>query len=329
MTSTARSPLAEPARVIEPSAADPTGLADSVPRRAFEIVLAWVESRILTGELRVGDQLPPERELARLLDVSRAAVREAVRTLQAQGVVRSSVGAGGAGGTTVTAVPANALTRLLRLHVALANFVVDDVVEARIALERLSIRLACRNARASDLAEMRRAIAVMEEPGIDKPRFNDADTALHCRCWTHSALCTTGTTSSTPCAQITGPCMPRSKQATPTRPKRWSRPTSAQPGPGCTPACSERRARGIPPPDRAPREGQACSRIRLPLARMVARASASTESMTSPSVTPRSRARTDNSVQPRTMASHPRSRRCARTAWKRVGSTRRPALTPA
>ena len=143
--------------------------------RAFEVVLAWVESRILAGELCVGDQLPPERELAKQLEVSRAVVREAVRTLQAQGVVRSAVGAGGTGGTTVTAVPAHALTRLLRLHVAL----VDDVIEARIAMERLSIRLACRNARASDLAEMRRAIAVMDDPEIDKSRFNDADTALH------------------------------------------------------------------------------------------------------------------------------------------------------
>ncbi len=158
---------------------DGAELSERGSMRAFEVVLAWVESRILAGELHVGDQLPPERELARLLDVSRAAVREAVRTLQAQGVVRSSVGAGGTGGTTVTAVPARALMRLLRLHVALANFAVDDVIEARIALERLSIRLASRNARAADLAEMRRAIAIMDEPGIDKARFNDADTALH------------------------------------------------------------------------------------------------------------------------------------------------------
>ena len=46
------------------------------------------------GRLTVGDTLPAERELARMLDVGRAAVREAVRTLEAQGVVRSAVGAG-------------------------------------------------------------------------------------------------------------------------------------------------------------------------------------------------------------------------------------------
>jgi len=170
---------ATPAERWSATTDDAADIADRGGMRAFEVVLAWVEGRILTGELHVGDQLPAERELARQLDVSRAAVREAVRTLQAQGVVRSSVGAGGAGGTTVTAVPARALMRLLRLHVALANFDIDDVIEARIALERLSIRLAARNARAADLAEMRRAIAVMEDPGVDKSRFNDGDTALH------------------------------------------------------------------------------------------------------------------------------------------------------
>jgi GntR family transcriptional repressor for pyruvate dehydrogenase complex len=147
--------------------------------RAFERVLRWVDDRILSGQLRVGDRLPPERELARTLEVSRAAVREAVRTLQAQGVVRSAVGAGAAAGTTVTAVPAHALTRLLRLHVALANFPLPDVVEVRISLERLSARLAARHASADDLEGMRRLLDHMAQPGIEREQFNDADTAFH------------------------------------------------------------------------------------------------------------------------------------------------------
>lgn len=147
--------------------------------RAYEVVLAWVEQKILAGELAVGDHLPAERELARRLDVSRAAVREAVRTLQAQGVVRSAVGAGAAGGTTITAVPSRALGRLLRMHVALANFPLPDVIEVRIALERLSARLACRNASEQDLAAAQAALGVMADPAIDRQSFNDADTAFH------------------------------------------------------------------------------------------------------------------------------------------------------
>lgn len=147
--------------------------------QAFEVVLAWVDGEILEGRLTVGDHLPAERELAASLDVSRAAVREAVRTLQAQGVVNSFVGAGPAGGTVLTSVPSRALSRLLRLHVALANFPPPDVIEVRIALERLSVRLATRNASPEDLGEARRALEVMADPTTDRPAFNDADTAFH------------------------------------------------------------------------------------------------------------------------------------------------------
>lgn len=147
--------------------------------QAFEVVLAWVDAQILGGRLHVGDHLPAERELASSLDVSRAAVREAVRTLQAQGVVHSFVGAGPAGGTVLTSVPSRALSRLLRLHVALANFPLPDVIEVRIALERLSARLATKNASPNDLADARHALEVMRDPEIDRQAFNDADTEFH------------------------------------------------------------------------------------------------------------------------------------------------------
>ena len=69
-----------------------SGVAKGAPGRAYEVVLRWVDERILSGDLAVGDHLPAERELARQLEVGRSAVREAMRTLQAQGVVRSFVG---------------------------------------------------------------------------------------------------------------------------------------------------------------------------------------------------------------------------------------------
>ncbi|MBC7638963.1 MAG: FadR family transcriptional regulator [Rhodoferax sp.] len=147
--------------------------------KAFEVVLRWVDDRILGGQLAVGDQLPAERELARMLDVSRAAVREAVRTLQAQGIVRSSVGGGGAGGTTITGGSTNALSLLLRRHVALSIFPAPDVVEVRVSLERLSVRLAAANATPEHLAPMRALLDVMADPGIDRSQFNDCDTAFH------------------------------------------------------------------------------------------------------------------------------------------------------
>ena len=147
--------------------------------RSHELVIDQIEEQILAGRLRVGDRLPGERELASHLQVSRSAVREAMRSLEAQGVVRAAVGSGREAGTVVSALPSEALTRLLRLHVALANFPIHDVIAARVILERSSAALAGDNAAEGDLAAMRAALAEMDSPGVGRERFNEMDTAFH------------------------------------------------------------------------------------------------------------------------------------------------------
>ncbi|WP_245975967.1 FadR/GntR family transcriptional regulator [Amycolatopsis palatopharyngis] len=147
--------------------------------RSYELVVDQIEEQILAGRLRVGDRLPGERDLASHLQVSRAAVREAIRSLEAQGVVRSAVGSGKDAGTVVSALPSEALTRLLRLHVALANFPIPDVVAARVMLERSSAALAADNAGEGDLAAMRVALDGMDSRDVDRDRFNELDTAFH------------------------------------------------------------------------------------------------------------------------------------------------------
>jgi GntR family transcriptional regulator, transcriptional repressor for pyruvate dehydrogenase complex len=147
--------------------------------RAYELVVDQVEEQILSGALRVGERLPGERELAARLEVSRAAVREAIRTLEAQGVVRSSVGSGPDAGTVVSSVPSEALNRLLRLHVALANFPMTDVVEARVMLERFSATLAAGHADEEHTSLLRDLLGRMDVAEIDRERFNDLDTDFH------------------------------------------------------------------------------------------------------------------------------------------------------
>ena len=144
-----------------------------------ELVIAAIEDQIMNGTLAVGDLLPPERELAAHLQVSRAGVREAIRVLEGHGVLRSDVGSGRGAGTFVAALPSAALARFLRLHVALSNFRLQEVVEARLLLEQTSAALAAERADAAALAEMERLLAVMDEPGVSREAFNDADTAFH------------------------------------------------------------------------------------------------------------------------------------------------------
>ncbi|GAB3585421.1 hypothetical protein GCM10027579_19380 [Calidifontibacter terrae] len=149
------------------------------PAKAWEVVVAWVEERILDGRLVRGSTLPAERDLAAQLRVSRAAVREAVRSLQANGVLRSSVGAGKTGGTIVDGEPHVALTRMLRMHVALANFPAYDVTQVRAVLERLSAALAATDADDELRQQMRSSLEAMDDDSLSRARFNAHDTDFH------------------------------------------------------------------------------------------------------------------------------------------------------
>lgn len=143
--------------------------------------MAWVEERVLDGRLVRGSVLPAERDLAAQLGVSRSAVREGVRTLQASGVLQSSVGAGATGGTIVSGEPDAALTRLLSLHVALANFPAYDVTQVRVSLELASTHLAADRASSTDLAAMRYVVEAMDDDTLSREEFNELDTSFHVR----------------------------------------------------------------------------------------------------------------------------------------------------
>lgn len=147
--------------------------------RAYELVIDWIEQQIASGSLHVDDRVPAERDLAAMLAVSRSAVREAIRVLEAHGVVRAGVGVGPDGGTILTSMPSEALTQMLRLHIALANFPMADVIEARVMLERWSARLAAQQATDKDLAVLRGFVETMEASRLDRPAFNEADTRFH------------------------------------------------------------------------------------------------------------------------------------------------------
>ncbi|HEY9279792.1 MAG TPA: winged helix-turn-helix domain-containing protein, partial [Eoetvoesiella sp.] len=64
-------------------------------KRAFEQVCEQIRREVAAGTLRPGDRLPPERELAEQLGVSRTAIREALRSLENAGLVQCQQGMGG------------------------------------------------------------------------------------------------------------------------------------------------------------------------------------------------------------------------------------------
>jgi GntR family transcriptional repressor for pyruvate dehydrogenase complex len=136
--------------------------------RTHQLVLSWIENELSGGRLAVGGRLPAERTLAEQLRVSRTSVREAIRILEAMGVVRAGVGSGPEAGTVVISDPTAALGSALRLHVATQHLPVADIVETRILLESWAASKAKPGARQlDDAAALLEAMAAADLPASD------------------------------------------------------------------------------------------------------------------------------------------------------------------
>ncbi|MET1063599.1 MAG: FCD domain-containing protein [Arthrobacter sp.] len=128
--------------------------------RTHQLVLQWIEGQLSSGLLALGGRLPAERSLAEQLHVSRTSVREAIRVLEAMGVLRAGVGSGPDAGTVVIADPTAALGSALRLHVATSHLPVKDIVETRVLLESWAASRA--NPDSPALAEAARLLEQMD-----------------------------------------------------------------------------------------------------------------------------------------------------------------------
>ena len=146
-----------------------------------KLVLAQVEEQILAGRLKVGQRLPSERHLVTALGVSRTSVREALRGLEAMGIIEARVGSGPDAGWTVAGRSPEAMGTLLRLHVALAEVSLSDLVEVRVQLERQAAEAAAIRRTDDDLRELRALVEATRDPRISQGDFNELDTEFHVR----------------------------------------------------------------------------------------------------------------------------------------------------
>jgi DNA-binding FadR family transcriptional regulator len=145
--------------------------------KAPDVLARELRERILNGELREGAVLPAERELVKQTQMSRATVREALRILEVQNLVR--VKAGRAGGAFVqrpsTASMANSVTMLIRgRQIKLA-----DLMETREALEPYCAELAAAKRTEAELATLDRANEAIANPGADLSKFLQANLDWH------------------------------------------------------------------------------------------------------------------------------------------------------
>jgi DNA-binding FadR family transcriptional regulator len=114
---------------------------------------------ISSGEFRVGDKLPPERELMAKFGVGRNTVREAIQTLVAHGVCEVRPGRG----TTVTRIEGRSVLERHALSSLLADSAIDDLYEFRMLLETDAAARAAERAQDDDRATLIEALGRYEE----------------------------------------------------------------------------------------------------------------------------------------------------------------------
>ena len=141
----------------------------------YERVVAFVRDQLISKKLKEGDRLLAERDLAAALGVSRPVVREALRALAALGAIEIRRGHG----TIVRRPDFSMLGEFFTLALAQESNAIDDVMQARIAIERQAVRLACSKAVPSDLDALsvtfQRIVDTIEDPA----RGGKADYAFH------------------------------------------------------------------------------------------------------------------------------------------------------
>ena len=128
--------------------------------KAYEQVADQLRELIVTEELARGERLPNELELADEYGVSRATVREALRLLTAQNLIRTAKGAGGGSYVTVPS-PAHVsetLRSTLALMTSSADVTLEELLEVRELLEVPAARLAARRRSEEDVEQLRASI---------------------------------------------------------------------------------------------------------------------------------------------------------------------------
>jgi len=143
--------------------------------KGFEKVFAFLRERLLAGALKPGDRLIPERELAAQLGVSRPILREALRALTVLGVVeiRDRVG------TVVRRPDITVLNDFFTFALAHRVDLVDDVMQARVAIECQAIRLATERATVADFERLQLALRRIDETIDDAEAGGQADFDFH------------------------------------------------------------------------------------------------------------------------------------------------------
>ncbi len=142
-------------------------VAEQVAKRLLELVR--------TRNLKPGDMLPTERDLAAMLQVSRPSVREAVRGLQILGVLRARQGSG----VFVSSLEAADMLAPWQFLITLNKENVDALYEARVLIDGGIVRMAAERISAENIARLKQMLIVQKDLTGDPLGFRVSDLEFH------------------------------------------------------------------------------------------------------------------------------------------------------
>ena len=136
---------------------------------------------IVDGDLKVDERLPTEPELAQRFGVSRPTIREALKRLAAQNLIRSRRGP--SGGTFVNRPDSdeaqNALINMTSLLTTMGEFDLSDIAEARRELELVCVRLAAQRREQSHINSMISELSLQKDSALSDQDFCASDVRFH------------------------------------------------------------------------------------------------------------------------------------------------------
>ncbi|VTU30748.1 FadR/GntR family transcriptional regulator [Variovorax sp. PBL-E5] len=124
-------------------------------------IIEQVRSRLRLQELRAGDRLPTERELSTQFGVSRNSVRQALRSMQEQGLLE--IRKGPSGGAVIRDHGAGSVATVLSDLFALGTIRPQDLTEMRVLVGTEVVRLACARASEAEFDRLEANVAAAEE----------------------------------------------------------------------------------------------------------------------------------------------------------------------
>jgi GntR family transcriptional repressor for pyruvate dehydrogenase complex len=138
-------------------------------------IVQQIKSMIIQKELRPGDRLPVEQELADKFGVGRHTVREALKKLHVMGLVESKVGKG----SFITYIEAKDVMDFMVTQLVTTPGETKNLMEIRQVLEVSAVRLAAVRATKKDIEKLEDDLLQMKLAGSDSEKFVENDMAFH------------------------------------------------------------------------------------------------------------------------------------------------------